>query len=521
MATRCAAILRLTLTALAAVGCGDPVRDNPLDQKRCEIPCGKGEMCRDGACVKDPCPEGLVHVKKQKSAQTDFCISPVESSRQGQSTANIKAGNTPWVNLLPGEAWAACRAAGFSLCDQDQWSDACGGRESKNNENAPDGEQCKGKALHLTGQNAGCEGGFTGIFDLLGNAAEWVIRRSSSEPVFSGHGVMGGSYQNGQFDCSNGQSEWGVDDDHSDRGFRCCVPCDKSGATCAASREWFQYSVRGTGSSGSGQANATGMWGRSTTDIWMLMGSGVAHYDGHSWSLDKDIGKTNQTTAIDGLPDGKVWVVVDAKVHYHDGTSWSELKPQSLNLNTVHDVSVKTATSVYIVADNSGAGNNTVFRWDGKDWNPVGNHTESANTLWVNRATGTIWVGGQDGKHARYNGATWEPINSQTGDHFADIHGTADDNVWAVGTAKNSSDLLVVKYAAKKWQPQPTNHSGSPAPNHVLVLDKDQVWISGDWAALRDKSGKWNWMKAQLPGAVWVPEPSKPNLVWVGPIRYY
>ncbi len=516
-------IMLVAFTAVAAAGCGDPVRDNPLDQKRCEYPCSTGEMCRDGACVKDPCPEGLIHVEKQKTEMTNFCMSPVESSKQsGSSKANIKAGFDPWVDVLPGEAWAACREAGFTLCRQGQWSDACEGlSHDGKHDNAPDGEKCKGKALHRTGENAGCEGGFTGLFDLLGNAAEWVTSHNSGNSISSGHGTAGGSYENGHLDCYTSKSEWNVDDNHGATGFRCCVTCDSKGTTCKANREWFQYAVKGTGGSGSGQTAAKDMWGRSAKDIWMLTDTGVAHYDGHAWSQDQDIGSVNSTTAIDGLPDGKVWVVAGDKVHYYNGTTWNELKPNSQQINTVLDLSVKDAASVYIVTDNSGGKNNSVFRWVNNDWKPVGKYTESANTLWVNRNTGTIWVGGQDGKHARYTGTAWEPINSKTGDHFSDIHGTSDDNVWAVGTSNNSSDVLVVKNVNKEWKPQDIKDLGNATPNKVLVLNKDKVWLSGDRPYIRDKSGKWTLMHGQLSGAVWVPDPSKPNLVWIGTTRYY
>jgi hypothetical protein len=531
----------IVLTTLLCVGCGDPKRDNPLDQRACESKCGEREMCRGGACVKDPCPDRMVHVQKNTNAitniKTDFCISGMEASKQkGPPAASLKAGNDPWVGVLPGEAWAACRAAGYTLCSQDQWDRACNGLSDNGKvENTPPPEKCKSSVLHKTGELAGCEGGFTGLFDMLGNASEWISATKSSENFTNAHGMAGGSYEDGDLSCNSAWTEWSPDKVPKATGFRCCLPCDKSGETCTTGPEWFMYAVLGTQGgrrSGYNMGNAQDMWGASATAGWMLVGNQVARYDGHTWKIDPDFGGVSQVTAISGLPQGDVWVAADSTVYRHNGKSWKELSDGKTTLGFVQDVHPRTATEVYVVVDPTSlpSGSHTVFKWDGKVWTPVGSFSDYAKAVWVDNNTGEIWIAGDNGMIARWGhdpkDKVWKWVKQRTvsGQELRDIQGTSGKDIWAVGQDSQGgmgNSALVLRYDGAKWQPVDSKGPTNSGLTKVVALPDGQVWVSGDRVASRDKAGKWTWYPSDISGAVWVPDANQPDQVWVGHLRRF
>lgn len=521
----------IIVAALLSAGCGDPKRDNPLDQKACETKCGEREMCRGGACVKDPCPDGLVHVPKNTYTKTDFCISGMEASKQsGLAAVSLKAGNDPWVGVLPGEAWAACRAAGYTLCNQDQWDRACNGLSDNGKvDNSPPSEKCKSSELHKTRELAGCEGGFTGLFDMLGNASEWISTTKSSEHFTNAHGLAGGSYEDGDLSCNVGWTEWSVDKVSQAAGFRCCVPCDKSGETCTAGPEWFMYGIQGTQGRGYNNGDVLEMWGTSSTAGWMLVGNQVARYDGNRWKLDPSFGGVSQVVAISGLPKGDVWIAADSTVFRRSGTSWKELSDRNLTLGAVRDVYVRTATEVYVVADPTRVGttSHSVFKWDGKAWAPVGHLSQSMESIWVDRPSGEVWVAGggtishwsHDAKQQKW---VWANQHSSSNETLKDIHGTTTKDIWAVGESNvMGSDPVILRYDGATWQSVDSKDLSNANLTRVVPLTEGQVWVSGSRVASRDKAGNWTLYPSDISGAVWVPDASQPNRIWVGQLRRY
>jgi formylglycine-generating enzyme required for sulfatase activity len=132
-------------------------------------------------------------------------------------------GRLPQTRISLGEAQALCRARGAALCSEAQWRQACEGPERTLYCYGPQHElgRCnlgeRGQAagpLRAAGALAGCQSA-AGVFDLHGNAAEWVAEGL----------VKGGSARSDETaaTCVGAQrpepeqrSEW--------VGFRCCAP---------------------------------------------------------------------------------------------------------------------------------------------------------------------------------------------------------------------------------------------------------------------------------------------------------
>ena len=133
---------------------------------------------------------------------TCSCIDRYEASRpdagyddpgEEDVAAQSVSGVLPWTDVSWFDARAACELAGKRLCFQDEWRLACsaGGTQEYPYGPAYSPLACNGfdyGALELlpTDDLSGCQGGYEGIFDLSGNAREWVDSCQDDECLTAG-----------------------------------------------------------------------------------------------------------------------------------------------------------------------------------------------------------------------------------------------------------------------------------------------------------------------------------------------
>jgi sulfatase modifying factor 1 len=156
----------------------------------------------------------------------------------------------PVVNVDWCDAATFCTWAGKRLCGKigggtvstaqaldpnvSQWGNACGRKGSRR---FPYGDSFKEGACNVeklpppagdvvaAGSSTGCQGGYDGVFDMIGNVEEWIDSCGLSEDL-SGDAcaVVGGSFapSPGQPDCTNSAQMNQRLSTFAARGFRCC-----------------------------------------------------------------------------------------------------------------------------------------------------------------------------------------------------------------------------------------------------------------------------------------------------------
>jgi len=149
-----------------------------------------------------------------RNEQSAFCIDKYEFPN--------KADAMPLVNITYLDAQAKCTQTGAKLCKKEQWISACRGETRVNMYPYgpdPDASACNtgGTELAKSGSRPKCMTSL-GIYDMSGNAAEWVENTENTEAA-----VIGGSFK------SNLQQANCVDAimvkqtmTSPDIGFRCC-----------------------------------------------------------------------------------------------------------------------------------------------------------------------------------------------------------------------------------------------------------------------------------------------------------
>ncbi len=232
----------------------------------------------DAACAGDRGPPGIRVSAKDGSAYCidstevtnahykEFVIAkagatsgqPPECSWNTDFTPTIDTGypwpppdhrlNAPVVEADWCDAAAYCRWAGKRLCgrigggalassetktsQRSEWLTAC----SKGGERAfPYGDEydrnaCTGDIARDTGStNVGsrvsCEGGVGGIFDMSGNAEEWIDACASTDGANDDCAVQGGSWEDGEatLSCIGSARVFKRSYGWRSRGFRCCA----------------------------------------------------------------------------------------------------------------------------------------------------------------------------------------------------------------------------------------------------------------------------------------------------------
>ena len=135
-------------------------------------------------------------------------------------------GQAPWVSSSTSDAIAGCAAAGKRLCTEAEWQQACRGPSNWNfpYSNTYQATTCNGLdsrrgAILSTGSMPACQGGYTGLFDMSGNAYE---RTGCANGTCR---IKGGSYRSsasaGLLACSPG-FDFGDGADTA-VAFRCCM----------------------------------------------------------------------------------------------------------------------------------------------------------------------------------------------------------------------------------------------------------------------------------------------------------
>lgn len=168
------------------------------------------------------CPMDMVLI-----VPLNVCIDRFEASRKwGTRTALSVPNEDPWVQIRWTLASEACMNAKKRLCTATEWLTACGGPDEQT---YPYGESFQpaycndsynGYDYALpTGTMHQCEGFYDGLFDMVGNVAEWTSSFHEDGALVS---LSTYHDEKGRLAC-NSFVNIPVTEDFEDLGFRCCL----------------------------------------------------------------------------------------------------------------------------------------------------------------------------------------------------------------------------------------------------------------------------------------------------------
>jgi len=209
------------------------------------------------------------------------------------------------------------------------------------------------------------------------------------------------------------------------------------------------------------------IWAASPNDIWAAGDNTVAHYDGSEWALtdlsliDFDI---QGITTIHGFSGTDIWIAGSQSTTAHfDGTTWTRYPAGS---------SENVALWGWGSDDLYTGGVFEAAHWDGTAWSPVEN-LEHGVTAAYGASPDDYWVA--DGERlSHWNGTFWETESLGELGGIKSMWGTAADDIWGVGEF-----ATVYHYDGTAWDLQQSQTMGSPYLQEFVDLHgtaDDDIW---------------------------------------------
>ncbi|MCD4693013.1 MAG: hypothetical protein K8R79_08875, partial [Calditrichales bacterium] len=140
------------------------------------------------------------------------------------------------------------------------------------------------------------------------------------------------------------------------------------------------------------------------------------------------------------------WIEPYNAVHW-DGEKW-ELKRLLFNGNWAPKYSVFAFNS-----NDVWFGTSSMIHYDGNKFHPISVPSSVFNSR-INKIWGTsgsdLYIVGNNGLIAHYNGQSWQKIESGTDVDLVDVWGTNDNNIWICGYTQLNG-TVILHYNGEKW----------------------------------------------------------------------
>ncbi len=200
----------------------------------------------------------------------------------------------------------------------------------------------------------------------------------------------------------------------------------------------------------------------SPTASWMVGESGtVLFYDGRSFSLQKT-GSDRDLTAVWASASDDVWAVGYNLILHYDGVAWQSVKVAGRdNLGSLTAVWGFGKNNVFLGASGE------MFHWDGTAVTPMAMSLRTTH-LWGN-SPDNLWATDGLGWVGRYDGATWNLMNTGISGCCRGVYGSSKDDVYF------GADGKLVHYDGAKFTSQPI----AGTVYNLWGSGKDDIWLVG------------------------------------------
>jgi hypothetical protein len=199
----------------------------------------------------------------------------------------------------------------------------------------------------------------------------------------------------------------------------------------------------------------------SSNDVWAAgsnnFGVLMEHWNGTSWSVVSSPAFTNVgfIRGISADSSNDVWAVAGPTILHWNGQTWSQVPaPSALRADAVVALS---PTNVWAVGSRSGEHpdqKEAIAHWDGTSWSFVpsvdpfaANHGSSLFTGIAAVSANNIWAVGEGAGGSfteRWNGTSWNLLNTPSGVGLLAVTALNDGTVVAVGDACSASCSAVI-----------------------------------------------------------------------------
>jgi len=170
-----------------------------------------------------------------------------------------------------------------------------------------------------------------------------------------------------------------------------------------------------------------------------------------------------------------------------DGQRWAIMR-------VYYEQSLLTFRAIYAFGQNDVwvGGNTQPMHWNGSQWQkydvPATVFSAYIYKMWGTSSSNMIIVG-TTGSIARFNGTTWQKMQSGTTVDLEDVWGIDESHVWATGTKTDLSRGIILQYDGRNWS---TIYDSFGQPGD-RAFGFSSVWTNnGSVLFLAGASGRWS-----------------------------
>jgi hypothetical protein len=213
------------------------------------------------------------------------------------------------------------------------------------------------------------------------------------------------------------------------------------------------------------------VWGSSGTDVFTAGGSRILHYDGTSWSPQRDKSDMCEDCYFRdmwGSSGNDIFAVGYSDygtIYHYDGTSWSQMDTGVCENCYIAAIWGSSGTDVFAAGS---AGNDAIIlHYDGTSWSIMyRNSCEDYchfNSVWGSSGNDVFAVGYRhsEGMIYHYDGKSWSPMNIEADmvkfKILSGVWGSSGTDVFAVSWLDEEySEGSILHYDGVSWTPMDT-----------------------------------------------------------------
>ena len=257
----------------------------------------------------------------------------------------------------------------------------------------------------------------------------------------------------------------------------------------------------------------TGVWGSSSTNVYIGSTATTIRWDGSAFSTvglanDPELGGSFKLTTFRGTGADDIWGLASGKLRHWNGITWS---PTLGFAGAVYGLWGTGPTDVYatdMLTDIGGG----LLHWDGSAWSKIltawnlgGVFGFNSADLWAVGVSGVsfhyngqswsefpialkdlwgaspndIWGVDRDGGGQHWNGSAWSPVTiwspGVNSANTGTVWGTASNRVWA-GAGNFNTGGKISYYNGSTWV---TQYNGLVAPTKIWGSSESDIWAVG------------------------------------------
>jgi hypothetical protein len=238
----------------------------------------------------------------------------------------------------------------------------------------------------------------------------------------------------------------------------------------------------------------TSVWGTSARDVWATTDSNVPaweHWDGSAWTLVSTLSRD-----LVGLRLGGGYGGVFAGLWHDEGASWVDRGADAIygsgGTNSVDEMWFSSPSDGWIVDSNG------VLHWDGSGWSRSLPSVHPAALYSVHgTAPDDVWAVGAPGVVMHWDGATWSRTGVGGNSYLRAVRAMGRSDVWAIAYDANGARHGVWHFDGSSWT---LSLSLSSAPGGLWGSATDDVWVGTDSGDVEHWDGT-TWTSASTPAS--------------------